>query len=99
LKIKAGEVYTFNMNNGQELIAKLLSEDDKYYHIEAPLMVAAGKDGPFLAPASATADVDGVSAILVTSVAMVRPSREDSVDAHRESITGITVPEKQIVLG
>ncbi len=97
---KAGTVYTFKFNSGEEMIAKvtnLLSQD--YIEVENPLSVAPNAKGMGLIPSLFTSDPDKPVTININSVAMYSEAEDSVKMKYLEATTGIQVPEKKILVG
>lgn len=99
LVVETGNVYTFKLNSGEELIAKVITMGPDYIEIESPVSVAPGPQGLGLVPSMFTADPD-VNPKLNTSSIAIYALTDDSVKMkYIEANTGIKVPEKKLVLG
>lgn len=44
------EVITFRLNTGEEVIAKLVEENQDHYVVSKPLAIIMGQDGPAMGP-------------------------------------------------
>ena len=103
MEILNGQIYTFKMNSGEEFVAKMVSLCSEavipHYEIETPLSIGQTQKGPGFVPASMTAEAEGIANVSLGSIAMMFPTRDDVLDAYRESTTGIQVPDKKIILG
>ncbi len=96
----AGTVYTFKFNSGEEMIAKvtnLLTQD--YIEVENPLSVAPNAKGMGLIPSLFTSDPDKPVTININSVAMYSEAEDSVKMKYLEATTGITVPDKKIIMG
>ena len=58
LVAETGKVYTFKLNSGEELIAKVVMSGSEFMVIENPVSVAPGPQGLGLVPSMFTADPD-----------------------------------------
>ena len=86
-----GQVYTFKLNSGEELIAKVKMAGGEWIEIENPVSVAPGPQGMGLVPSMFTADPDAEIKLNTAS---------DPVKMkYIEATTGIKIPEKKLVLG
>ena len=97
--IKAGNVYTFKLNSGEELIAKVNAVEDSAFIIEKPVSVAPGPKGMGLVPSLFTANPKALIRLNTTSVSLVADTDDAVRDKYREATTGISVPEKKILVG
>lgn len=94
-----GKVYTFKLNSGEELIAKVVTSGMEFLIIENPVSVAPGPQGLGLVPSLFTADPDAEIKLNSNSVS-VYALTEDSVKMkYIEATTGIKVPDKKIIMG
>jgi hypothetical protein len=99
LVVETGQVYTFKLNSGEELIAKVIALGEGYVEIESPASVAPGPQGLGLVPSMFTADPD-LNPKLNTSSIAIYALTDDSVKMkYIEANTGIKVPDKQLILG
>lgn len=96
---KIDEVYTFKLNSGEELIAKLREVSTDYVVIDEPVSIAPGPQGMGLVPSMFTADPK-VQVRLNTKSISLFASTEDNVKLkYLEATTGISVPSKKLILG
>lgn len=94
-----GQVYTFKLNSGEELIAKVKMAGGDWIEIIDPVSVAPGPQGLGLVPSMFTADL-GADIKLNTSSVAIYALTDDSVKMkYIEATTGIKVPEKKILVG
>jgi hypothetical protein len=99
MKIELGQVYTLKLNSGEELIARIVEQNEKFITVDNPVSVAPGPQGMGLVPSLFTADPREKVTININSVAVLA-STEDAVKTkYIEATTGIRVPEKKIVMG
>ena len=94
-----GNVYTFKLNSGEELIAKVTVNDGDWLVVENPVSVAPGPQGMGLVPSMFTSDPKE-QVKLNTHCVSIYALTDDSVKMkYIEAITGIKVPEKKLILG
>jgi hypothetical protein len=96
-----GEVYTFKLNSGEEVVAKIMeiNSDKNEVIISNPVSIAPNQKGIGLMPSMFTADPDSNVKLNTNSVSIIAPT-EDSVKVkYIEATTGITVPDKKLILG
>ena len=96
---KKNTVYTFKLNSGEELIAKVLDTDNDNFIIEHPVSCAPGPQGMGLIPSMFTNDPKLSVALNTSSVALFAETDTAVRDKYREATTGITIPEKSLILG
>jgi len=99
--IKINTVYTFKLSSGEELIAKVTDLDSQGGDIiiEHPVSCAPGPQGMGLIPSLFTYDPLLPVTLNSTSVSLFAETETSVRDKYREATTGITVPNKQIVMG
>jgi hypothetical protein len=99
LAVETGKVYTFKLNSGEELIAKVVGISEDSIEIESPASVAPGPQGLGLVPSMFTADPDVNPVLNTNSIAMYALTDDSVKMKYIEANTGIKVPEKKLVLG
>ena len=97
--MQTGQVYTFKLNSGEEVIAKVTNVEDNYVSVETPVSVAPGPQGMGLIQSLFTADPDQKIQINMNCVA-IHALTDDAVKMkYIEATTGIKVPDKKIIMG
>ena len=99
--MEVGKVYTFKLNSGEELIAKVVSNNGHggMITISEPVSIAPANKGIQMIPSIFTA-VSGGEVTLNTSTVTMYTETEDSIkDKYIEATTGIKLPDKKIILG
>lgn len=48
--VAEGEVITLKLTSGEEIVAKLVAENQSYYQLNRPMVIAMGAKGPGLMP-------------------------------------------------
>ena len=99
MNLEINEVYSFKLNSGEELVAKVVKIIDKTVEISEPVSIAPSQKGVTMVPSLFTTDMNGVFRLNINSVAIVADTNEQVKVKYIEATTGITVPEKQIILG
>ena len=99
IAIQPNTVYTFKLNSGEELIAKVSLAGGDFIQIEEPVSIAPTQQGMQMIPSVFTADPKGEFRLNTTSVAMYAETDDNIKDKYLEATTGIKVPSKKIVLG
>lgn len=96
--IDPGQVYTFKLNSGEELIARVREITETEFTLEEPVSVAPGAKGMGLVPSLFTSA--GTPVTLRASAVSLMAETEASVrDKYIEATTGIQVPSKKILVG
>ncbi len=99
LVLEQGKVYTFKLNSGEELIAKVTFSGGECVEIENPVSVAPGPQGLGLVPSMFTADPDSKIMLNSNSVSIYALTEDSVKMKYIEATTGIKIPEKKLVLG
>ena len=101
MTLEVGKVYTFKLNSGEELIAKVDStaESVKYIKVTDPVSVAPGPQGMGLVPSLFTANPDQSVTINTNSIAMYVETDDNVRAKYTQATTGIQVPDKKIIMG
>jgi len=97
--MEIGKVYTFKLNSGEEMIAKVVDAGEGYAMLQDPVSVAPGPQGMGLVPSMFTADPDKNPRLNMNCVAISSLTDESVCMKYIEATTGIKVPEKRILVG
>ena len=97
--LSIGTIYTFKLNSGEELVAKVAETHDDSLRIENPVSIAPGPQGMGLVPSMFTANLDKNIQLNINSVALVAETDNAVASKYIEATTGITVPDKKLILG
>ena len=99
MQLESGQVYTFKMNSGEEMISKIKDSAGDWITLEEPVSVAPGPQGMGLIPALFTADPAEEIKLNTNSVSLVSKTDDSVKMKYLEATTGIKVPEKKLILG
>jgi hypothetical protein len=99
IALQSDQVYTFKLNSGEELIAKVKFSGGDWIEIEDPVSVAPGPQGMGLVPSMFTSDPKEKTKLNTNSVSLVALTDDNVKMKYIEAITGIKVPEKKLILG
>jgi len=100
MKVELDQVYTLKIANGDEIVAKIIAEDDTTYTVGRPLTVVPGRDGIQMIFSLFTADPDKNVTINKTQVSLIAISRDEVQDSYTEATTGIKpVRNSNILMG
>jgi hypothetical protein len=97
--MEIGKVYTFKLNSGEEMIAKVMDVREGYTLLQDPVSVAPGPQGMGLVPSMFTADPQENPRLNMSCVAIHSLTDENVRMKYIEATTGIKVPEKKILVG
>lgn len=99
MNFNKNEVYTFKMNSGEELVAKVTDYDDNSVVIHEPVSVAPGPQGLGLVPSLFTADPKAETRLNTKNIAIVALTDSSIKAKYIEATTGLVVPDKKIIMG
>jgi hypothetical protein len=99
IALQTNSVYTFKLNSGEELIAKVKQAGGDFIEIEEPVSIAPTQQGMQMIPSVFTAEPKGIFRLNTNSVAIYAETDDSIKMKYLEATTGIKVPEKKIVLG
>ena len=99
MTLEVGKIYTFKLNSGEELIAKVISVNDKEIKVEEPVSVAPGPQGMGLVPSMFTADPQAETRLNTNSISVYALTDDSVKMKYIQATTGIQVPEKKLILG
>ena len=99
IALKTEQVYTFKLNSGEELIAKVRQAGGDFIIIEEPVSIAPTQQGMQMIPSIFTADPKGEFKLNTSSIAIYAETDDSVRMKYLEATTGIKVPDKKIVLG
>jgi hypothetical protein len=99
IAIQPNKVYTFKLNSGEELIAKVIQAGGEFIQIEEPVSIAPTQQGMQMIPSIFTANPKAEFKLNTSSVAIYAETDDSVRMKYLEATTGIKVPDKKIVLG
>jgi len=94
-----GSIYTFKLNSGEELVAKITDANRDNFEIEHPVSIAPGPQGMGLVPSLFTGNMSNPIQLNINSVALVAETNASVAAKYIEATTGISVPDKKIIMG
>lgn len=97
--MQTGKIYTFKLNSGEEMIAKVISTSSNQVELQDPVSVAPGPQGMGLIPAMFTADPSQNPWLNMSCVTVFALTDQSVCDKYIEATTGIRLPEKKILVG
>ena len=86
-----GEVITFKLTSGEELVAKLVEDGPVYYKLSRPMVIGMGQQGPGLMPYLFTVSPNADIKLLKTTVTVAEATDEAFAKQFLESTTGIAL--------
>ena len=99
MNFKVDEVYTFKLNSGEEVVAKVTQEATGFIVICDPVSVAPGAQGIGLMPSLFTANPEGEFRLNTNSIAICAETDESVKTKYIQATTGISVPDRKLILG
>jgi hypothetical protein len=99
IALQPGQVFTFKLNSGEELIAKVKQAGGDWIILEEPVSIAPTQQGMQMIPSVFTADPKEEFKLNTNSVAILGITDDSVKMKYLEATTGIKVPDKKIVLG
>jgi len=99
IALETGKVYTFKLNSGEEMIAKVEQAGGDWIIVSEPVSVAPGPQGLGLVPSMFTADVQQEIRLNTASIALCARTDDSVCMKYLEATTGIKVPDKKLILG
>ena len=89
--VSAGNVVTFKLTSGEELVAKLIEETDAYYKLGRPMVIGMGQQGPGLMPYLFTVNPEKEIKLAKTTVTVCEATDKTFADQFIQSTTGIAL--------
>ena len=99
LALEHNQVYTFKLNSGEEMVAKVKQSGGDWIILEEPVSIAPGPQGMGLVPSMFTADPKEKIRLNTSSVSLVSKTDDSVKMKYIEATTGIKVPEMKLILG
>ena len=99
MKLETNTIYSFKLNTGEELVAKIVEINQDHLLIEHPIMTVLSPQGLQMLPGLFSANLDKSIRLNNSSWAMIAETREDVRNSWIQATTGITPVSKQIITG
>ena len=100
MELKTGEIYTFKLNSGEELVAKVVGTSEAYLTITEPVSIGPSPGGGLgLVPSMFTYNNRENVRLNTSSLALVAETDENVKTKYIEATTGLQVPGKKVLLG
>ena len=99
MNLELNTVYTFKLNTGEELVAKLVKIEADFLEIEHPILTVISQQGLQMMPGLFSANLDKNMRLNNHSWALVAETRDDVRDSWIQATTGIAPVRKQIITG
>jgi hypothetical protein len=99
MKLETNSIYTFKINTGEELIARIVEIAPDHMIIEHPILTVISQQGLQMMPGLFSADLGQNVRLNNASWAMIAETRQDVRDSWIQATTGIAPVRKQIITG
>lgn len=99
MNINVGEVYTFKLTSGEEVVARVTAVEDQYVLLHDPVSVAPGPQGLGLIASLFTANPKADTRLNTNNVTIHALTDESVKSKYIEATTGLVVPDKKIIMG
>jgi hypothetical protein len=97
--LQVDEIYTFVLNSGVEMVAKVMAVNDTNILVSDPVSVMPSQGGVGLMPSLFTGKMHSNLTLNTNSVTLVGDTDESVKTKYIEATTGIKVPDKKMILG
>lgn len=100
MEIVADQIYTFKLNSGEEIVAKVAESNEKYVIIKEPVSIGPSPNGGLgLVPSMFTYNNRENVRLNTNSISLVAQTDDAVKTKYIEATTGLKVPEKKVILG
>jgi hypothetical protein len=99
MKLETNTIYSFKLNTGEELVARLKAIESDHMVIEHPIMTVLSPQGLQMMPGLFSANMEQNMRLNNSSWAMIAETRDDVRDSWIQATTGIAPVRKQIITG
>lgn len=98
--LEVENTYSFKLNSGEELVAKLVSVEEGFYIISDPVSIGPNPNGGIgLVPSMFTVNTRSTVRLNTNSIALVADTDDTVKTKYIEATTGLKVPDKKVILG
>jgi hypothetical protein len=87
--VTEGEVITFKLTSGEEIVAKLVEDGPVYYKLSRPMVIGMGQQGPGLMPYLFTVHPDKAIRLAKGTVTVAEATDEQFAKQFLETTSGI----------
>lgn len=99
MNFKINEVQTIKLSNGDEIVAKVMAQDDDTITVANPVTVLPSAQGIQLVPSLFTAADKSWVTINISNIAMICDVRDQVCDSYLEATTGIKPVRSSLLMG
>lgn len=86
---KQGDIVSFKMTSGEEIIGRLEEESDTYYELRKPMVLIAGQQGLGLAPFMFSVSPDSKFRFKAHTISCIAKTESDIAKQYTTQTTGI----------
>lgn len=94
-----GQVMTMKLTSGEELVAKVIEASGQFITLSEPVSIIPSQRGVGLQPSMFTAEPDAIVRLNTNNVTLFALTEDGVKMKYIEATTGITVPDKKLILG
>lgn len=87
--VAAGEVVTFKLTSGEEVVAKLVEETETHYKLSRPMVLSMTQQGVGMMPYLFTVSPDAEVRLNKSTITMAEATDKMFADQFLQSTTGI----------
>ena len=87
--IKDGDIVSFKLSSGEEIVARLKSQDDKSYTLLKPMVLVMQQQGMGLAPFMFSVSPDAKFILQSSSISCVAKTEDDIAKQYTASTSNI----------
>ena len=98
-KIAVGDICTFKLSSGEEVVAKVVENNGDSIVLSEPLSVAPGQKGLGLVTSMFTHSIGNPVTLNTKNVAMFGQTDESVKTSYIEVTTGLQLPNKKVLMG
>jgi len=88
---KTGDIVSFKLTSGEEIISRLDKEEDKTFTLHKPMVLIMQQQGMGLAPFMFSVSPDGKFHLQANSVACIAKTEKEIASQYTQQTTGIQV--------
>lgn len=100
MDLKVDEIYTFKLNSGEELVAKVVGISENFLTLTEPVSIGPSPGGGLgLVPSMFTYNNRENVRLNTNSLALVAETDDNVKTKYIEATTGLQVPGKKVLLG
>ena len=99
MNLKVDSIYTFKLNSGEEVVAKVVADNGDTITITDPVSIAPTQQGMGLVPSLFTNKMHGNVTLNTKNVSLFGETDDSVKTKYIEATTGLKVPDKKVIMG